>query len=349
MLVPLNDQGTLLSLSLVSGRSPVSLLLGGRVVHVKSVLLVLFFCCFVLNSSPASSPLPSFPNVELAAASAAGAQTSGDAGAQEDQSSSTAASPPEEASVTKTYSLGEFLLTVSGSAEESKYEVTLTRSGQSILEEESYLVEPEGTIFEDTPAKGCRTLVTYIYSGGAHCCTTAIVATIQGRSHVFSVLDLAHSSEIEFSDINGDGIREIKIADWQFAYYGTGNQKIGFSFADSPAMERFMVFEDSGWRPDRQGQFQAFYEKLSTQHRSEAESKAGKPGRTNEFVAANAIQSAYSAVMAGKGDKAAEQLLQRLLPSSWKPELKQIAADVVRAAKEFNPGETTQPPRHPGT
>lgn len=277
--------------------------------YSKRILLVLFFCALVLSPSIRDS---------------------------------SAASASQQASATKTYSLGQFLLTVSGAPEEGTFEVSLTRSGQSILEDESYMVEPEGTIFENTPVKGSKTLVAYIFSGGAHCCTTAIVATVRGQNHAYSLLDLAHSSEIEFVDINGDGVKEIKIHDWQFAYYGTGNPKIGFPFASSPAMERLLVFEDSGWRPDRQGEFPSFYEKLSTRHRSEAESKTGKPARTVDLIAANAIQSAYFAVMAGKGDKTAEQLLQRLLPTSWRPELKRIADDVVKATKDFNPGQPAQ-------
>lgn len=222
------------------------------------------------------------------------------------------------------------------------YILQFSRDGSALMAQECAFKVHKPEIFEGLPLKECRSLFTYCFSGGAHCCMTVTLATHCGSRHFLNTIDFAHSdARVKFVDADKNGTKEIKVIDWQFAYYGPEGSELQLSFVDSPPLTRLLVYGKEGWRVDRIGEFARFYADLCNSARQEARTSGrGKtyPART----AGKAIKAAYYCLMAGKPSGEALEVLDRLLPQSWKPESGKIIEDIKRSATEFNPIESVE-------
>lgn len=104
---------------------------------------------------------------------------------------------------------------------------------------------PAGAV-RDLTGDGVPELVVSSYSGGAHCCTTHWIVTLgdDGPRPVARV-DAA-DGEAEIVDLDRDGLPEVALADWSFAYWNA-------SFAESPAPRVVLRWDGAGFAPTWQG------------------------------------------------------------------------------------------------
>ncbi|MFZ2445513.1 MAG: hypothetical protein WAW37_04075 [Syntrophobacteraceae bacterium] len=224
------------------------------------------------------------------------------------------------------------------------YILNFSRRGRSVYTGECAFRVYDPLIVSDVPEPGCRSLLAYCFSGGAHCCMSLVIATACGAQQSLSQIDLTHSgSEVKFLGVGPKGAKALKVTDWGFAYYSPDETDLQLSFADSPGMSRLVVFEGGRWRVDRIGEFGRFYEPLFREAKHTVRLASRKENNA-ELEAGRAIRAAYYCFMSGKPAEEASEELKRLLPRTWKPEAEKIFEDIKRSASQFNPVEIIEPP-----
>lgn len=238
----------------------------------------------------------------------------------------------------KEFRLGELKLCINEEPDDGNYLMRFSKDNEVIFTGECAFKTQEPKSVSNAPLPNCSTLLSYCFSGGAHCCTTLFVATECGRRMSLDMVDLAHSDlKVNFIDADGTSRKVLKVYDWQFAYYAPEDSQIQLSFANSPAMTRLLVFDNGHWRPDKIGEFSRFYSRLSRQTIQEAHIDVQKNG--SEPAASVAIQAAYYSLMSGEPSEHATEVLNQLLPAQWRQESEKVVNDIYRAASEFNPVE----------
>lgn len=80
------------------------------------------------------------------------------------------------------------------------------------------------------------------WTGGAHCCYTLFVIALEDKPFLIQKIELEHSSP-DFRDMDEDGVPELMLSDWTFAYW-----KI--AFAQSPAPHVALSFNGKKWAYD---------------------------------------------------------------------------------------------------
>jgi len=85
-------------------------------------------------------------------------------------------------------------------------------------------------------------LVIQAFSGGMHCCSQATVLSLGPTFRVVSSIEGA-DGDIEFDDLDGDGIPEVKVGDWRFAYWRE------YAFVETQVPEVILRYQDGGYRP----------------------------------------------------------------------------------------------------
>ncbi len=237
---------------------------------------------------------------------------------------------------TKLIRLGDLDLHATERSADEDYLLMFSSHEQVLVTSECAFKTHEPRIVPGTPLPNCSSLLSYCFSGGAHCCTTLFIATQCGSRTSLDMIDLGHSDkEVKFIQSAGSPVRTLRVFDWQFAYYTPENSQIQLSFASSPAMTRLLVFENGHWRPDRAGEFSAFYSRLlrETTHSARISARQEDP----ELTASRAIRAAYYGLMAGKQLGETTENLSQLLPPKWKSESGNVIQDVSRAVYGFNP------------
>jgi len=239
---------------------------------------------------------------------------------------------------TRQYNLGEIMLSVTDASADGDYLLKFFKGKKELITGDCAFRTHEPRTLKSTPLPGCRSLLAYCFSGGAHCCTTLFIATECGSSVSLDMADLGHSDkEVEFTQTKGPPGKVMKVHDWQFAYYGPEESDIQLSFVDSPAMTRLLVYDNGRWRVDRVGEFSEFYTNLDREAVKTAQS--GQRRRGPGLTASIAIKAAYYEIMRGKPVEDAEEILNRLFPAEWRPKAGMVIQDINRAVYEFNPLE----------
>jgi hypothetical protein len=85
-------------------------------------------------------------------------------------------------------------------------------------------------------------LVIQAFSGGMHCCSQATVLSLGPTLRVVASINGA-DGEIEFDDLDGDGILEVKVGDWRFAYWRE------YAFVETQVPEVILRYGDGAYRP----------------------------------------------------------------------------------------------------
>lgn len=211
-------------------------------------------------------------------------------------------------------------------------------NGEEVFKGECAFKTQDPEITRNVPGPGCRSLLVNCFSGGAHCCTTLLIATECDHKTSIDAVDMAHSDLREkFINVYGAPGKLLRVYDWQFAYYAPEDSQIQLAFSNSPAMARLLVYENGHWRADRIGEFREYYSNLFRQIVRKA--KAGAVKNEPESATSLAIKAAYYNIMAGNSREQATEVLTRLLPAQWKTESEKVIADIQHAASEFNPIE----------
>ncbi len=238
---------------------------------------------------------------------------------------------------TRWFRLGELML--SATQTDGDYLLRFSKDEEELFAGACAFKTHEPTTMQSTPLAGCKTLLAYCFSGGAHCCTTLFIATECGPQASLDMVHLGHTSgKVLFTQTDDVPGKVMKVHDWQFAYYGPEDCLIQLSFANSPAMTRLLVFDKGHWRVDRVGEFSRFYSRLLDKAVREAHFSAAR--NEPELSASLAMKAAYYGLMSGKSFDQTAEVLNRLFPAQWKPQAGKVTQDIYRAAYEFSPVET---------
>ncbi len=217
------------------------------------------------------------------------------------------------------------------------YTFEATYAGSKVYEGENFLAEPKIKILENTPVSGCNTIVTALYSGGAHCCTDIVMGVSCGSKDSLYTVGMGHGgledpSEI-FHDI-GNGTKCLELTDQRFTYYNNdvgyfdikGDNKHKLTFAESPFITRYVVWTpQEGWTGTKPGDLKELYQKLLKQE-LDGSRKGGDP--------ATAISLTYYALMSGEDSARAYKLLESRLPRSWKSVAEKVFEHIRSCTKD---------------
>lgn len=145
----------------------------------------------------------------------------------------------------KTYQEGDFTIDVYRDRR-GQYSPELARirhRGRLLLEEtcEWRFAIESPFVYQNATGNGRPNIVLHDWSGGAHCCFTMYIYEMEGTTlRLIGKVDGAHGKP-GFEDVDGNGRMEVVLHDWTFAYWWA-------SFADSPAVEVILRFEDGAYR-----------------------------------------------------------------------------------------------------
>jgi hypothetical protein len=161
----------------------------------------------------------------------------------------------------------------------------------SIFEQEgedaTNLVAAAGT---DLTGEGQPDVVVMEYSGGAHCCSTFHIFQLGNSFRQVDSINGEHG-DIQFKDLDGDGIPEIVLQDWTYAYEFT-------CFAGSPAPELILRYEGGHYQvaPDlmraprpTDEELEAEAEKVKAEYRATDENGQIHLASPSEWGAADAL------------------------------------------------------------
>jgi len=137
------------------------------------------------------------------------------------------------------HAYGSYIVkTVSGSVEQDDFILQVFKAGELVFSTNSYLFyDPEAPATDDSgdiprpftniTGNGIPDLIVIDYSGGAHCCMSYYIFELGDEFRLIGTIPAEHGT-VDFKDIDGDGIPEIKMSDWSYAY-------VFGCFASSPA------------------------------------------------------------------------------------------------------------------
>ncbi len=94
----------------------------------------------------------------------------------------------------------------------------------------------------DLTGDGVPEVVVEAYTGGLHCCTQAIVLSLGDSVADLGLIDGA-DGEIEFVDVDGDSLPEVRLSDFRFAYWRD------YAFVETEAPTVILKFQGGGFRP----------------------------------------------------------------------------------------------------
>lgn len=130
-----------------------------------------------------------------------------------------------------------------------------TNRGQfNLLRRGKIVYSQRGSHFYINPASKCgdlpvagisitgrrhRELAVVDWSGGAHCCYTLSVIALEDPPFLIQKIELEHSWP-DFQDVDKDGVLELLLSDWTFAYWR-------IPFAQSPAPQVTLGFNGKKW------------------------------------------------------------------------------------------------------
>jgi hypothetical protein len=85
-------------------------------------------------------------------------------------------------------------------------------------------------------------VVVQAFSGGMHCCTQATILSLGAQLTTVATIEGA-DGDVEFDDLDGDGIPEVKVGDWRFAYWRE------YAFVETQVPEVILRYDNGAYRP----------------------------------------------------------------------------------------------------
>lgn len=84
-------------------------------------------------------------------------------------------------------------------------------------------------------------VVVQAFSGGMHCCTQATILKLGAQLVAVATIEGA-DGDVEFDDMDGDGIPEVKVGDWRFAYWRE------YAFVETQVPEVILRYDHGAYR-----------------------------------------------------------------------------------------------------
>jgi hypothetical protein len=144
------------------------------------------------------------------------------------------------------HTYGDYVVqTVSGSSEDGDVILQVLKGGQLVFTTNNHqFFDPEapdndfsGNIprpLANITGNGIQDLVVAEWSGGAHCCMTYYIFELGNEFRLIDTIFAEHGGA-NFEDVDGDGIPEIQMSDWSYAY-------VFGCFASSPSPDMVLRY-----------------------------------------------------------------------------------------------------------
>jgi len=141
------------------------------------------------------------------------------------------------------HTYGDYWAVVTGNSDRTE-KLQVFQKGHLVFETENYnIFDPERPedqtnppLMTDLTGEGWPCLVVASYSGGAHCCSKLDIFQLGSEFKHLGSIDLEHGGA-EFVDLDGNGIPEVKLNDWSYAY-------VFASFSGVFAPEKILRYKD---------------------------------------------------------------------------------------------------------
>ncbi|WP_034383206.1 hypothetical protein [Deinococcus sp. YIM 77859] len=151
-------------------------------------------------------------------------------------------------------------------------------------------------------------LVLSTFSGGAHCCSTSYIFTQDTGSVENLAIIEGGNYGVRFTDLNGDGTKELVLASDSLASYD-------WSFAVSPALLTVLGW-DGVRLADRTRAYASLPAQEATRNLRDLLGSLGKPGAFPEELRARLGGYYANMILAGQGVQAEEVLRTRVFTKS---------------------------------
>jgi len=152
--------------------------------------------------------------------------------------------PPDSAiagRIEEEHTVGRYSLQVIADTAARERIVDVRRGGHRVYAVRAASLRLEH-IGEDITGDGVPDVVVTAYTGGLHCCTQAIILSLGDTLADLGTVDGA-DGDVEFEDVDDDGLPEARVSDWRFAYWRE------YPFVETIAPTVILKFRDGAFRP----------------------------------------------------------------------------------------------------
>jgi hypothetical protein len=152
--------------------------------------------------------------------------------------------PPDSAiagRIEEEYTVGRYTLQLIADTAARERIVDVRLDGRRVYAARAMTIRLE-RIGTDITGDGVPDVIVQAYTGGAHCCSQALVLSLGDTLGDHGAIDGA-DGEIEFEDVDGDSLPEARIGDWRFAYWRD------YAFVETIAPTVILKFRDGAFRP----------------------------------------------------------------------------------------------------
>ena len=135
--------------------------------------------------------------------------------------------------------VGEYLVRIVEDSASHERVLDVSRRGRRLFARRStdFRIERAG---RDLTGDGQPDLMVVEFTGGLHCCTRATILGVGREFRDYGTVDGA-DGDVQLEDVNRDGVAELKIGDFRFAYWRD------LPFSETPVPEVVLRFSGRGY------------------------------------------------------------------------------------------------------
>ena len=152
--------------------------------------------------------------------------------------------PPDSAftgPIVAQHRVGDYVIRIYVDTVSDERIVEVARAGRRAFAARAASIELDH-IGRDITGDGVPDLVVTEFTGGMHCCTLVVVLGLGDSLRVHGTIDGA-DGEVEFEDLDRDGVVEARLQDWRFAYWRD------YPFVETQAPEVILRFRNGSYGP----------------------------------------------------------------------------------------------------
>jgi hypothetical protein len=152
--------------------------------------------------------------------------------------------PPDSAiagRVEEQYTVGRYTLQVIADTTAGERIVDVRQDGHRVYAARAMTVRLE-RVGADITGDGVPDVIVQAFTGGAHCCSQALVLSLGDTLTDLGLIE-GGDGDIEFEDVDGDSLPEVRVGDWRFAYWRE------YAFVETIAPTVILKFRDGAFRP----------------------------------------------------------------------------------------------------